>query len=149
MVKAPALFILGSSALPLALKLKAALGGQIHGPRCVEGLDHSYEKSTAELQRLFRDGEPIIAICAAGIVIRALAGILDDKRREPPVIALAGDGSSIVPLLGGHHGGNELARQVAQITGGHAAITTADGVLSRGTSPLSSLAVKTRKGRSR
>jgi cobalt-precorrin 5A hydrolase/precorrin-3B C17-methyltransferase len=125
MVKAPALFILGRSALPLAFKLKAALGCQIHGPRCLEGSDHPYEKSTAELQRLFRDGEPIIAICAAGIVIRALAGILADKRREPPVIALAEDGSSIVPLLGGHHRGNELARQVAQITGGHAAITTA------------------------
>lgn len=118
-------FILGSSALPLALTLKAALGGEIHGPLCVPGPDHPYEKATAELQRLFRDGQPIIALCAAGIVIRALAGILHDKRQEPPVIALAEDGSSVVPLLGGHHGANDLARRVAEITGGHAAITTA------------------------
>jgi cobalt-precorrin 5A hydrolase/precorrin-3B C17-methyltransferase len=118
-------FILGSSALPLAFKLKAALGGEIHGPRCVQGPDHGYEKATAELQSLFRKGHPIIALCASGIVIRALAGILDDKRLEPPVIALAEDGSSAVPLLGGHRGANELARQVAEITGGHAAITTA------------------------
>jgi cobalt-precorrin 5A hydrolase/precorrin-3B C17-methyltransferase len=56
---------------------------------------------------------------------RRNAGILDDKRQEPPVVALAEDGTSAVPLLGGHHGANELARQVAGITGGHAAITTA------------------------
>lgn len=125
MVKAPTIFILGSSALPLANKLKAALGGIIHGPHCVKGPDRFYDKATLALQSLFRDGEPIIALCASGIVIRALAPALHDKRQEPPVIALAEDGSSVVPLLGGHHGANELARQVAQITDGHAAITTA------------------------
>ena len=125
MVRTPVLFILGSSALPLALTLKAALGSEIHGPRCVHGPDHAYEKAAAALQSLFRDGRPIIALCAAGVVIRALAPVLEDKRQEPPVLALAEDGSSIVPLLGGHHGANELARRIAQITGGHAAITTA------------------------
>jgi len=128
MVTPPAIFILGSSALPLALKLKAALGGVIHGPKCVAGPDRSYEKATAELQNLFREGQSIIALCAAGIVIRALAPVLVDKRQEPAVIALAEDGSSAVPLLGGHHGANELARKVAGIVGGHAAITTASDV---------------------
>src|SRR4029079_18430994 len=110
------------------LKLKAALGGVIHGPKCVAGPDRSYEKATAELQNLFREGQSIIALCAAGIVIRALAPVLVDKRQEPAVIALAEDGSSAVPLLGGHHGANELARKVAGIVGGHAAITTASDV---------------------
>ncbi|WP_119391851.1 precorrin-3B C(17)-methyltransferase [Taklimakanibacter lacteus] len=125
MVTTPAIFILGSSALPLTRKLKSVLGGEIHGPRCVNGPDRGYDKATAALQALFQEGRPIIALCAAGIVIRALAPVLADKRQEPPVIALAEDGSSIVPLLGGHHGANELARDVARITGGHAAITTA------------------------
>jgi cobalt-precorrin 5A hydrolase/precorrin-3B C17-methyltransferase len=124
-VKTPAIFILGSSALPLAQELKDALQAEIHGPRCVAGPDQTYEKATAALQGLFRDGRPIIALCASGIVIRALAPLLDDKRQEPPVLALAEDGSSVIPLLGGHHGANELARRIAQITGGHAAITTA------------------------
>jgi cobalt-precorrin 5A hydrolase/precorrin-3B C17-methyltransferase len=44
---------------------------------------------------------------------------------EPPVIAVAEDGSVIVPLLGGHHGANDLAREIATIAGGVAAITTA------------------------
>lgn len=128
MVTTPALFILGSSALPLALKLKQELPAEIHGPRCVSGPDHAYEKATTALQELFRAGRPIIALCAAGIVIRALGPILGDKREEPPVLALSEDGSSVIPLLGGHHGANALARQVAQITGGHAAITTASDV---------------------
>ncbi|WP_119273925.1 precorrin-3B C(17)-methyltransferase [Taklimakanibacter deserti] len=125
MVKAPAIFILGSSALPLAQKLKDLLEAEIHGPRCVSGPDRAYEKATVALQELFRDGRPIIALCASGIVIRALAPVLDDKRQEPPVLALAEDGSSVIPLLGGHHGANDLARRIAKITGGHAAVTTA------------------------
>ena len=48
-----------------------------------------------------------------------------DKRAEPPVVALAEDGSAAVPLLGGHHGANALARALAAALGGVAAITTA------------------------
>ncbi len=48
-----------------------------------------------------------------------------DKRDEPPVIAISEDGKSVVPLLGGHHGANDLARRLAVILDGHAAITTA------------------------
>jgi cobalt-precorrin 5A hydrolase/precorrin-3B C17-methyltransferase len=125
MLKAPAVFILGRSAFPLALKLKYTFGAEIYGPHGLKGPDQSYVKATAALQSLFANGRPIIALCASGIVIRALAPLLDDKHREPPVLSLAVDGSSVVPLLGGHHGGNELARKIAEITGGRAAITTA------------------------
>jgi cobalt-precorrin 5A hydrolase/precorrin-3B C17-methyltransferase len=41
------------------------------------------------------------------------------------VLALSEDGKSVVPLLGGHRGANELARTLADALGGHAAITTA------------------------
>lgn len=125
MVRPPAIFILGASALPLARQLKDVLGGEIHGPCCVPGSEQAYEKATTALQALFRDGRTIVALCASGIVIRALGPVLADKRQEPPVLALAEDGSSVVPLLGGHHGANELARRIAGITEGHAAITTA------------------------
>jgi cobalt-precorrin 5A hydrolase / precorrin-3B C17-methyltransferase len=128
MVKDPAIVILGVSALPLAQKIKARLGGDIHGPRCVTGPDHDYEKATAALAELFNEGRPIIGLCASGILIRALAPHLADKRDEPPVVAVADDGSSAVPLLGGHHGANDLARKIVAITGGHAAVTTASDV---------------------
>jgi cobalt-precorrin 5A hydrolase/precorrin-3B C17-methyltransferase len=127
MVK-PVIFILGISALPLAQKLKAELNGEIHTPDCVSGGDISYSKATVHLAQLFQQGQTIIGLCASGILIRAIAPDLSDKRTEPPVLAVAEDGSSIVPLLGGHHGANALAAQIAKITGGHAAITTASEV---------------------
>ena len=61
-------------------------------------------------------------------MIRLLAPLLGDKRSEPPVVAIAEDGSVAVPLLGGHRGANRLARAVAEALGGQAAITTAGDV---------------------
>jgi cobalt-precorrin 5A hydrolase/precorrin-3B C17-methyltransferase len=61
----------------------------------------------------------------AGILIRSVAQLLAAKQVEPPVVAVAEDGSVAVPLVGGHHGANALARTVAVLTGGIAAITTA------------------------
>jgi cobalt-precorrin 5A hydrolase/precorrin-3B C17-methyltransferase len=121
----PAIFVLGPSALPLALDLKRALGGDIHAPA---GGDVAYARATDHLAVLFRHGRPIVALCASGIVIRALAPELRDKTTEPAVVAVAEDGSSAVPLLGGHHGANDLARRIAALTGGQAAITTASEV---------------------
>lgn len=124
----PVLFVLGASALPLAQRLKAPLGAEIHAPACVTGGDVSYGKATAHLSQLFAEGRSIVGICAAGILIRAVAPQLTDKRSEPPVIALAEDGSSVVPLLGGHHGANDMARRIATLCDGHAAVTTASEV---------------------
>lgn len=127
MVK-PVLFVLGQSALPLARKLREPLGAEIHTPDCVAGGDVTYAKATVHLGQLFTEGRIIIGLCAAGILIRAIAPHLKDKRTEPPVIALVEDGSSAVPLLGGHHGANDLARRLAELLNGHAAITTASEV---------------------
>ena len=66
------------------------------------------------LGELFAAGRPIVGLCASGILIRAVAPLLADKRAEPPVVALAEDGSVAVPLLGGHHGANALARAIAE-----------------------------------
>ncbi|MBW3587291.1 MAG: precorrin-3B C(17)-methyltransferase, partial [Cyanobacteria bacterium 0813] len=75
-------------------------------------------------RELFATETPIIAICAAGIIIRTLAPVLSDKRAEPPVLAVAEDGSAVVPLLGGLHGVNDMARESAAALGVQPAITT-------------------------
>ncbi len=72
----------------------------------------------------FAGGHPIVGICAAGILIRILAPLIRDKLAEPPVLCVSEDGRSVVPLLGGHHGGNDMARQLALHLPAHAAITT-------------------------
>ncbi|MDP8995644.1 MAG: precorrin-3B C(17)-methyltransferase [Pseudomonadota bacterium] len=124
-----AIFILGPSALPMAQKIKAEIGGDIHGPEGLIGCDAHYEKATHKIAFAFRTASAVVGICAAGILIRAVADRLKNKVREAPVIAVAEDGSSVVPLIGGHHGANDLARKIAAITKGHAAITTASDVV--------------------
>ena len=123
----PAFVALTKRGATLARQLQAAFpGSSVHGfARRVESSDVAFDDVAAHLVMLFMHGTPIVAIAAAGIVIRALASHLDDKRSEPAVLAMAEDGSSIVPLIGGHRGGNALARRLAALTGGHAAITTA------------------------
>ena len=111
-----AIVVLGPSALPLARRLQRRLpGSEVH---VAQG------GAIALLKSLFRAHRPIVGICAAGIVIRALAPLLKDKTAEPPVVAMAEDGSVAVPLLGGHHGANAMARAIARATGGTAALTT-------------------------
>ncbi len=59
-----------------------------------------------------------------GILIRTLAPLLTNKWQEPPVLAIAEDGSAVVPLLGGLQGVNDLARQIASVWQISPAITT-------------------------
>ncbi|HUC68068.1 MAG TPA: precorrin-3B C(17)-methyltransferase [Stellaceae bacterium] len=122
-----AILVLGPSALPLAERLKRLLpGARLHAPAS-RGLaaDIAFDHAAAHIAALFAAGTPIVGLCAAGILIRAVAPLLDDKRLEPPVVAVAEDGSAALPLLGGHRGANAIAREVAALTGGIAAITTA------------------------
>ncbi len=128
MALTPPVFVaLTARGAALARRLQADFpGSSVHGlARRVEGCDGAFVDTAAHLAMLFTCGTPVVAIAAAGIVIRALAPHLTDKREEPAVLAVAEDGSSIVPLLGGHRGGNALARRLAERIGAHAAITTA------------------------
>ena len=111
----------------LARRLASALpGAEVHGyaPR-VGDADTVFSDLGAHLRDLFTQGHPIVGLCAAGILIRALAPALCHKAQEPSVVALAEDGGAAVPLLGGHRGGNALATFLADQTGGVAAVTTA------------------------
>lgn len=121
-----AIIVLSQGTLDLARRLRHAIGGEIWAPYSwSEKADRGYDSLVLALRDLFGEGRPIIGICAAGILIRALAPCLSDKRAEPPVIAIARDASAVVPLLGGHHGANDLARALASALGIEAAITTA------------------------
>jgi cobalt-precorrin 5A hydrolase/precorrin-3B C17-methyltransferase len=107
-------------------ELARRLGGEVHGLEArVAGAAVVFDDAAAHLRALFAQGRTIAGVCAAGIVIRALAPVLGDKRDGPPVVVLSPDGKTVVPLLGGHRGANALARELAAKLGGHAAITTA------------------------
>jgi cobalt-precorrin 5A hydrolase/precorrin-3B C17-methyltransferase len=136
MTGSPAIVLLGQGGLAAALRIREALPHAVlHVPRGRvpeadprPGEAVAYDELAACVRDLYRAGRPILALCAAGIVIRLLAPLLADKRAEPPVVAIAEDGSVAVPLLGGHRGANRLARTVAEALGSRAAITTAGDV---------------------
>ncbi|WDR02475.1 precorrin-3B C(17)-methyltransferase [Devosia algicola] len=109
----PAIICFAANGLPTAKAIAAMTGGTI------------ITDGKSAIPRLFTAGTAIIGVCAAGILVRLLAAHIGNKHIEPPVIAVSADGTHIVPLLGGHHGANMLARQLAEGLGGIAALTTA------------------------
>ncbi|WP_082814350.1 precorrin-3B C(17)-methyltransferase [Paraburkholderia monticola] len=139
---APAIVILGAGALATARRIQAlyAEGGvasdcQVHALQGRVAADVSYTELGAHLRELYARGTPIVALCAAGIVIRCLAPLLSNKGAEPPVLAVAEDGSAVVPLLGGLAGVNVMARDIAAALAVQPAITTS-GELRFGTCVL-------------
>lgn len=123
---APAIVILGPGSLATARRIQQRYpDALIHGlTGRVEGADRQYSEFGATLRELYQHDTPIIALCAAGIVIRTLAPLLLEKGVEPPVLAVAEDGSAVVPLLGGLGGVNVMARDIAQTLQVAPAITT-------------------------
>ncbi len=114
------------SLTPGGAETAARLADAAQGVHHQRGRD--FDGVAAHLGTLFLAGHPIVGLCAAGILIRALAPHLTDKWAEPPVIAVAEDGAVVVPLLGGHRGANALAQPLAAALETPAAITTAGDV---------------------
>jgi cobalt-precorrin 5A hydrolase/precorrin-3B C17-methyltransferase len=127
MTATPAIVVLTSGGRALADRLRGALpDAAVHGlARRVPDGDVRFDDTMAHIAGLFASGTPIVGVCAAGILIRAVAPLLADKRAEPPVVAVAENGRTVVPLLGGHAGANALARRIADALGIEAALTTA------------------------
>lgn len=125
-----AVVVITAAGSDIARRIAAVLpGARLHGlAERVPDCDVSFADTTLHLQALFGQGTTIVGVCAAGILIRAVAPLLADKRREPPMVAVSPDGASVVPLLGGHHGANRLAAAIAAAVDGHAAVTTAGNV---------------------
>ena len=123
---APAIVILGNGSLATARRIQQLYPqAVIHGlVDRVDGADRTYSDFGANLRQLYQQDTPIIALCAAGIVIRTLAPLLLEKGAEPPVLAVAEDASAVVPLLGGLGGVNDWARTLAAGLGVAPAITT-------------------------
>ncbi|RQV29277.1 precorrin-3B C(17)-methyltransferase [Burkholderia cenocepacia] len=125
MTTPPAIVILGAGALDTARRIQARYpGALVHGLASRVEADVPFDELGPHLRKLYACGLPIVALCAAGIVIRCLAPALADKGVEPPVLAVAEDGSAVVPLLGGLTGVNVIAREIAECVGVAPAITT-------------------------
>ncbi len=125
----PVVVALSRSGEDVAHRVASTLGVLVHGREGrVDRADAFFADALEHVRGLFAAGVPVIGVCASGILIRAVAPMLADKRSEPPVVSVSDDGGVVVPLLGGHRGANRLAREIAEALGGVAAVTTAGDV---------------------
>ncbi|MGV3139373.1 cobalt-precorrin 5A hydrolase [Brevibacillus agri] len=71
----------------------------------------------------------LIVIISLGAVVRMIAPLLEDKKKDPGVVVVDDRGENVISVLSGHLGGaNELAREVAAVMGARPIITTASDV---------------------
>jgi cobalt-precorrin 5A hydrolase len=98
--------------LPDARRIADALGAAVipYGPDAFREAFCSYDR--------------IVALMSAGIAVRGIAPLLVDKWRDPAVVVVGPDLRYAVPVVGGHHGANDLARDLARL-GIEPVITTA------------------------
>ncbi len=129
MAVTPVVVCINRAGFAVARRVADHLGVALHGRAGrVDGCDATFADALVHVRDLFAAGVPVVGVCASGILIRAVAPLLSDKRAEPPVVAVSDDGAVVVPLLGGHRGANRLARDIAAALGGAAAVTTAGEV---------------------
>ena len=114
-----AYFYLTDEGGKLAHKLAAAHPGDIYNK----------ENFKENLRAGFGRYDSLVCIMATGIVVRILAPLIVHKTSDPAVVVLDQKGKYAISLLSGHLGGaNDLAREMAVISGGEAVITTATDV---------------------
>jgi len=120
-----AIILISESSLSIARRLQNELPeAKIYTRSALPGCIQmgSVQECTGEL---FPQVKSLIFIGAMGICVRSIAPYIQDKYTDPAVINMDSTGKYVIPVLSGHIGGaNELARQIAHLTGGEAVITT-------------------------
>lgn len=85
-----------------AEKIQSAVGGDIV----------LYEHEA--FKKAFEHYSGVVAIMATGIVTRMIAPLLGEKWTDPPVVAVDDQLTYAIPVLGGHHGANAIARELCE-----------------------------------
>jgi len=84
-----------------------------------------YEKGI--FKDIFSNYNAVVAVFASGIAVREIAPYLGSKWEDPALIVVDSGLNFAIPVLGGHHGGNEVARRISEL-GAVPVITTATEV---------------------
>ncbi len=114
-----AYFYLTPQGEKLAARLSAGHPGDLYGK----------EHFKDNLREAFSRYDNLVCIMATGIVVRILAPLIVHKTSDPAVVVLDQEGRHAISLLSGHLGGaNDLAREMAWLSGGDPVITTATDV---------------------
>ncbi|PXV65949.1 precorrin-4 C11-methyltransferase [Dysgonomonas alginatilytica] len=120
-----AIILTSESSLVLAQTIKKDLANaRIYTKAEIEGTVQISSINDC-VEELFNKVESLIFIGAMGICVRSIAPYIVDKYTDPAVVNIDSTGKYVVSVLSGHIGGaNDLSKQVANIIGGEAVITT-------------------------
>ncbi|TSI06705.1 cobalt-precorrin 5A hydrolase [Lysinibacillus sp. BW-2-10] len=81
------------------------------------------------LPALFQQYKAIICIISLGAVVRMIAPLLVDKKKDPAVLVVDDKGEYVISVLSGHIGGaNALTQEFAETIGAQPVVTTASDV---------------------
>lgn len=128
-----AIVVLSARGYALAERIAAFLNKgrvTIHAPARL-GTGEPYHALKECVAALFPRVAALVFVGAVGVAVRLVAPHLQDKFTDPPVVVVDEAGRFAVSLLGGHHGGNALAEEVATALGACPVVTTASDCLGR------------------
>ena len=86
---------------------------------------HLHGDAARTIGQLWGEVDGLVLMLATGAAVRIVAPLLENKAKDPAVICVDESARWAVALLGGHHGANALAREVAALIGAEAVLTTA------------------------
>lgn len=122
-----------------AVRIKDALGRlelacMVFAPRKydVNGAVTLDKKLGEFIKEIYSSVDAIVAVMAAGIIIRAVSPNLELKLVDPAVLGVDASGRFVISLLSGHYGrANEMTRLIAEGIGAAPVITTESDVKGR------------------
>lgn len=80
-----------------------------------ERLDADFVPYSKEMfAECFRKYRNVVAVMSAGIAVRTAAPLLKDKWTDPCLVVVSPDLKYAIPVIGGHHGGNDLAKELGR-----------------------------------
>ena len=76
-------------------------------------------------KEVFHESSSLVFIGAMGFCVRSIAPFAEDKHTDPAVVCIDSTGKYVIPVLSGHIGGaNDLSKELANLLGAEAIITT-------------------------
>ncbi len=108
---------------PTILSVSITERGKVNGNKLP--YEHFHCKMAEAVRREWQRVDGFVLFCSVGIAVRLVGPLLGSKATDPAVVTVDEAGRFVVPICGGHRGGNNLARDVAGILGAEAVVTTA------------------------